>query len=294
MLLYKDEHLSCFNYGNDGNPSLEILRRGVGESFGGEITETMFVFFISGLCRLSYGEYNNMDVPGGRVVLFPPGTYYGVSVKEEAHIVMLKVRDIIQLCECMSIERLFAESSSERAAAGSLPSEPSKPSEQSAPGMLEIIEDVDLFITDMCKHFGRGLKCSYYLQTKTREFLFLLRAYYDKDSLAAFFAPMASSNAQFTLFVYRNYRKVKNLQELIAISSYSESTFKKIFTKLFGIPASIWLRKQKAELVFHELNANRLSIKQISHKYYFSSVSSFNTFCLRNFGQPPGKIRKTT
>ena len=283
-LLYSNEHTSCFNYEEESRLPLQVFQKGDGEQFEGDIIETVFVFFISGKCRLSYGEYLNIYVSGGKIILFPPGTHYKISVEESAHIAMLKVKGVIQLCECMSIEKLFSENS-----------RPAKIGERVSlskdPGILDINEHVYLFITDLCKHFGNGLRCLYYIQTKTKELFFLLRAYYDKESLAQFFAPLTSPNARFTLFVYNNYRRAKNLQELIDLSSYSESAFKKNFQKLFGVPASVWLRKQKAVHIFYDLNNPHLSLKEISNKYHFSSVSSFSTFCIQNFGNPPGKVR---
>ena len=284
MLLYKNEHISCFNYEEDHRLPLQIFKKGDGEQFEGDITETVFVFFISGKCRLSYGEYLNIDISGGRIILFPPGTYYKISVEEITDIVMLKIKGVIQLCECMSIEKLLSENSkSEKSSKGEFL--------RKGPGILDINDQVNLFIINLCKHFETGLRCIYYLQLKTKELFFLLRGYYDKEKLSEFFAPLTSANAKFTLFVYNNYRKAKNLQELITLSTYSESAFKKNFKKLFGVPASVWLRKQKAIHIFHDLNNPRLSLKEISNRYHFSSVSSFSTFCIQNFNKPPGKIR---
>ena len=286
MILYRNEHTSCFNYEDESSLPLQIFQKNEGEQFEGDIIETVFAFFISGKCRLSYSDYLNVNVSGGKIVLFPPGTYYKISVEESAHIVMLRVKGVIQLCDCMSIERLLSEDTPRKDIVV-------KPL-ATEPGMLDLNEDIRYFITDLCKQFSAGLKCIYYVQTKAKELFFLLRAYCDKERLAGFFSPLTSTNAKFTLFVYNNYRKTRSLQELIAKSPYSESAFKKNFRKLFGVPASVWLRKQKATLIFHDLNNPRLSLKEISIKYYFSSVSSFSTFCIQNFGKPPGKIRAHT
>ena len=280
MLLYPSEHTSCFNYEDLRALPLQIFTKSSGEQIEGDASDTVFVFFVNGESNLSYSEYRNINVPEGKVILLPPGTHYKISAVNDIHVVMLKIKGIIQLCECMSIDRLLQESM------------PNKKREVvRKPGMLDIGDDIRFFIAELCKHFTNGLKCAYYVQTKTRELFFLLRAYYEKEKLSAFFAPLLSDDARFTFFIYNNYRKVKNLQEFIAISTYSESAFKKKFKKSFGIPASTWLRKQKAMLIFHDLNNPVLSIKEISNKYHFSAISSFNAFCIQNFGRPPGRIR---
>lgn len=91
--------------------------------------------------------------------------------------------------------------------------------------------------------------------------------------------------------MYQNYRGVKNVRELAGLSLYSESGFKKQFQKVFGSPPSDWLRTQKASLIFHDLNCSDLSIKELSDKYEFATVSSFTTFCQHLFGKTPGQIR---
>ncbi|MCD8185740.1 MAG: AraC family transcriptional regulator [Rikenellaceae bacterium] len=91
--------------------------------------------------------------------------------------------------------------------------------------------------------------------------------------------------------MYRNYRHITSVQELADLSLYSSSGFKKQFYRVFGNSPSVWLRNRKSALIYQDLNGSGLSIKEIADKYHFSSVSSFSTFCRKNFGSPPGKIR---
>jgi len=91
--------------------------------------------------------------------------------------------------------------------------------------------------------------------------------------------------------MYRNYRHVNSVQELADLSLYSSSGFKKQFYRVFGHSPSSWLRDRKSALILQDLNSSSLRIKEIADKYNFSSVSSFSTFCRKNFGSPPGKIR---
>ena len=285
-MLYRNEHSSCFNYQGRKNNLLQIIHKNRGELLEEDINETVLIFFIEGKCSLSYNEYDRLDVPEGKIVLLPPGTRYRIHAKENIHIVTLKIKGVVKLCECMSIERLYFEGVAQTEDVAS-----ENKIKKINSRMLDIDDDILSFITNLCKHYQNGLRCIYYLEVKTKELFFLFRAYYSKEQLSGFFSPLLSSDARFTFFVYNNYRKVGNLQELISLSNYSESTFKKSFKKTFGVPASVWLRKQKATLIFHDLNNSQLSIKEISNKYHFAAVSSFSTFCIQNFGQPPGKIR---
>jgi len=84
---------------------------------------------------------------------------------------------------------------------------------------------------------------------------------------------------------------VKSVRELADIANYCLSGFKKQFRKVFGTSASEWMSNQKAVRVFQDLNSSPLSIKELSDRHGFSSVSAFSTFCQQKFGMPPGKIK---
>jgi len=158
--------------------------------------------------------------------------------------------------------------------------------------MLDINDRISMYIEHFVLCVDDGIRCSYYFETKMKELFFMLRAYYTKEELAGFFSPLVSKDSLFMNLMYKNYRKVKSVQELADISMYSTSGFKKQFNKVFGTSASEWLSDQKAALIFQDLNNPSLNIKEIAYKYDFSSVSSFSSFCLNKFGLPPGKMKK--
>lgn len=156
--------------------------------------------------------------------------------------------------------------------------------------MLTINDRIYKFVELMQECVDDGLKCEYYFEIKIKELFFLLRTYYSKEELLGFFSPLLSHNARFMNLMYQN-RNAKSVYELVDISMYSESGFKKQFQKVFGTSASTWLRNQKASLIYRDLHCSELSIKELADKYDFSSVSSFSTFCQSKFELPPGQIR---
>ncbi|NDW11766.1 AraC family transcriptional regulator [Bacteroides sp. 214] len=278
-ILYPQEHFSCYNYEKGQNARLEILKREAGSKIVRDLIDTEIVFVIDGHFTLSHAKFIDLDVTKGKILFFPPGSHVEAKVLEDTHIIICRVRGVLQLCECLNLEQLYREYGTKKGHDFH---------------MLDIKERVYSYIEHFVDCVDDGLKCSYYFATKMKELFFLLRAYYTKEELAAFFAPILGKDSQFMNLMYQNYRNVKSVQELASLSMYSPSGFKKQFSKVFGTSASEWLSDQKAALIFQDLNNSPLSFKELADKYGFSSVSSFNNFCLAKFGKPPGKIRQKT
>lgn len=278
-LLYPQEHFACYNYDKGQNARLEILKREAGKSIVRDLVDTEIVFVIEGRFSLSYGRYINLEVTKGKILFFPPGSHVDARVLEDTHIIVCRIRGVVQLCDCMPLDQLYREHGTKG---------------NDHFHMLEINERIYDYIEHFVSCVNDGLRCSSFFTIKMKELFFLLRAYYTKEDLAAFFAPLMGKDSQFMNLMYQNYRKVKSVQELADLSMYSPSGFKRQFTKVFGTSASEWLSDQKARLIFQDLNHSTLSIKELADKYDFSSVSSFSKFCLTKFGKPPGRVRPRT
>lgn len=251
------------------------MKQPAGYTFERNLVDTEIVFLIEGRFKLSYGKLIREDITQGKIMLFPPGSHVVAEVIEDVHFIICRVRDVMQLCECMSLERLHNE-------AGLMPE---------GFYMLDTNDRISKFIELFVDCVNDGLRCTYYFTTKMKEFFFMLRAYYTKEQLAGFFMPMLGKDAQFMNLMYRSYRSARSVQELAGISNYSLSGFKKQFHKVFGTSASEWMSEQKATRVFQDLNNSSLSIKELAERHGFSSVAAFSTFCQQKFGMPPGKIR---
>jgi len=278
-LLYPQEHFACFNYEKGQNARLEILKVPAGKWIIRDLVDTEIIFVIDGRFTLSYSKYVDLDIPKGKILLFPPGSHVEAEVLEDTHIIVCRVRGVVQLCDCLPLEQLHSERNGKK---------------EESFHTLEINNRISSYIENFVDCVNDGLRCSSYFATKMKELFFLLRAYYTKEELAAFFSPLLGKDSQFMNLMYQNYRSVKSVQELANLSLYSPSGFKKQFNKVFGTSASEWLSDQKAALIFQDLNHSSLNLKELADKYDFSSVSSFSNFCQNKFGKPPGKIRPRT
>jgi AraC-like DNA-binding protein len=265
------------NYDRGQNASLEIVKRKSGEVINHDLVTTELVFVIEGHFSLSYAKYNDLDITKGKIMFFPPGSRMKVRFLEDTHTIVCRVRGVVQLCECLPLEKLYDEYKNRIG---------------DNFHMLEINERIYNYIAGLVDCVEDGLRCSYYFSTKMKELFFMLRAYYAQEQLAAFFSPLASKDARFMKLMYENYRNVRSVQDLADLSMYSPSGFKKQFNRVFGMSASEWLSNQKASSIFYDLHNSGMRIKELADKYDFSSVSSFSTFCVNKFGISPGRMRK--
>jgi AraC-like DNA-binding protein len=139
-----------------------------------------------------------------------------------------------------------------------------------------------------------GLKCTHYQNLKRQEVLYYLRAYYSKEDLYAFFSPILNNDTIFANLIYQNYESIKNIGELADITHYSMSGFKRKFTTVFGISPAVWIKREKAKKIYHEINCSQKPFKIIANEYDFSSPAQFNEFCKKMYKMSPGTLRKNT
>lgn len=276
--LFTDGHLSCSNCRKEPNAYIEMIEKRAGDTIEKEFTGNQMFFVIDGVFTLIHAKYPDVEVTKDKIMLFPVGSRAKMNISCHTRLIVCKIGDVTQLCNCKPIERLYEEN-------GKLHKEEFR--------MLDANEHIQLYTDSLIKYFEyKGLKCFCFFKIKQKELFFLLKTYYPKDELARFFSPLLCKDSQFMNLVYKNYRYVKSVHELAEMSAYSLSGFKKHFCRTFGVPASEWISNQKSMLIFKDLNDPTLSIKEIADKYEFASVSSFSTFCVHKFGIPPGKIRK--
>lgn len=139
---------------------------------------------------------------------------------------------------------------------------------------------------------GQGIQSHQYTAIKLFELCQAMQYGYKREEAVAFFRPLLLSAHSFSDFVMRNYQKVKSVEELVSLSPYSLSVFKRRFREVFGEAPYRWMKAQKATRVLHLIRYTTKSFSQISFESGFSSQSQFNAFCKACFGMTPSGIRK--
>ncbi|MBD8346893.1 MULTISPECIES: helix-turn-helix transcriptional regulator [unclassified Dysgonomonas] len=275
-LLYKDEHLACYNYQKDDKAPIEGLKINATHSIENIVEESEIIFVIEGRFSISYGEISDRRVNSGQMFVLRQGYQYKIDAEADTFIMIFRINSQVNFCDRFSIQQLYQKEF--------------KIEDEFNP--LIINNRLSDFLSRAYANISDGLLCTHFLDLKRQELFFLLRAYYSKEDLARMFHPLLNNDQVFSNFIYDNHYKVKNIQQLVALSSYSVSAFNKRFKKSFGISPYKWMKDQRAKRIFHEINNYTKNFKVISEEYGFSSLSQFNDFCKVHFGLTPGEIRK--
>ncbi len=276
-LLYKEEHLSCFQYSKGQDPIIERIERGKDKYFQIYNDVNKIIFVLKGKIIISFNEQINVEIKEGEFFFVPPKSQYSSVAEEDSVVLLFRLNLSFNFCEHFSFEMLLSGKNTKKI--------PEVFSKLKANYLLaNYFKSLEMLLQD-------GLKCFYFLELKLRELLFLLRAYYTKEELYALFTSALSADIQFSNKVFENCDKVKSSKELAAIMNYSLSGLEKRFKRIFGVPVYQWLKLRKARNIYHEINCTKKTFAEIAFEYGFSSASYFNDFCKTNFGKTPGDIR---
>jgi AraC-like DNA-binding protein len=279
-LLYSEEHYACHLYGKEKTSPIEYITKEKGEKLEVSSLVTRIMFIMEGSFSFSSGRYIKQQVKKGSIFLLPPRFNCQMVFEEDTAIMDFHIYTKMNFCEQFPIELLYEEKHWYT------------DDDDEKMYLLPINKRIQDFLLLLTRILKDGLKCSYLFELKLKEVLYYLRAYYPKEELILFFAPIASNDATFSELIYEHANHVKTVHELAKITNYSLSGFKKRFQKNFGISAHEWITKQKAKKIYHEINCSRKTFTDISIEYNFSSPSHLDNFCKRVFGYSPGEIRK--
>lgn len=148
------------------------------------------------------------------------------------------------------------------------------------------------FMDSLKDYFQYELDKTEIQKVKHEEFFCLLTASYTKKQLASFFYPVIGKSFEFRKFIFDNYLKVKNIEELIQLQGITRKTFDRQFTDEFGVPAYQWILNQKAKHIRFALAETQDKMSDIMNRYGFVIAPHFTRFCKEQFNHSPLKLRK--
>ncbi|MDH6358326.1 AraC family transcriptional regulator [Parabacteroides sp. PF5-9] len=255
------------------NPPIKEIKLMIGKSFDGHFQDDRLIFVIEGVIHLLLGEAITQKNIEKKMFIISKGTTYNILAKEES---------VLLLFNFQGYRRLFEHFFS------SIDSPPKKYRFLT----LSIHEKIGCFMdTIRVCLLQEVLKMDYYY-VKLYELILLLTNYYEEKELQEFFLPFRYKNHTFSNFVMENHEKVKSVKELVALSNYSLSAFKKHFYETFGQAPYQWMKTQKAIRLYAGLTLTDKSLTEICDTFGFSSLSQLAAFCKSNFGKSPSMIRK--
>jgi AraC-like DNA-binding protein len=276
-LCHVEEHTSCFQYSAQ-DPTIEIFELRAKENIQTDSDSNQIVFAITGLFNITSKKFQNKKVKTGESILIPLHTPCVITAIEDVKMMVIKLNLSITFCDRLPLELLLETHG--------------KIKKETDIGVLKPNQRLIDYVNMMQEYIKDGLKCEFFFDIKTREFLFLIRAYYDKNVVFDFFKPIYSTDFIFSGDVYRNLDRVKTVKEMAEILNYSLSGFEKKFKKVFNMSPYQWMQEQKAKKIYHEIHCSKKTFTEMAFEYDFSSPAHFNVFCKLFFGCTPGELRK--
>lgn len=216
------------------------------------------------------------DIASGKMAFIPPLRTFSVNIGEDTTFYIYR----------LSMEHHFTESS--------IPLQWLYEAGTGAAGSGRVLHahpKIADFFDLLAGYIEDGLSTHLLYLHKAQELLFLLRNYYTREDIGAFFAPLVDYDHEFSDFVLSNYRRHRTAQDLAEASCHSLSAFNKLFRKTFGCSPYSWIRKQRAHDIYYDLITTNTPVKEICTAHGFGSLSQFTNFCKRQFGVSPRRLR---
>lgn len=255
---------------------VKIVELQKGQTYKHNLDESEIVFICKGRIRLSFGSKVDKILDRGRLTLLPPGAFVTMVVMEDTRMCTCKLTWEMKINESLRVEELY----------------PYTPQNGEFFKTLVMKKPIARFLHSLIPCIEDDLLGNHFIQIKMNELMHLLRAYYSRDEVAAFFYPLLGPDFAFRIYIYSHAAIVQSVKELAAGANMSERGFLQRFKRTMkGTPAGFMIR-QKASRIYQDLLYTNIPIKEISDKYGFSGVQSFTTFCKKNLQNSPAKIRK--
>ncbi|MBK5722756.1 helix-turn-helix transcriptional regulator [Dysgonomonas sp. Marseille-P4677] len=290
--LYSSDSQSYTNYGRGESPTIDNLNLSKGQIWPSRALNSKVVFVTNGTLSISYDKTSKDKLPKGTILLLAIGCQFNIYAEEDTSLVIVYLPNKPNNEELTLYKLLFKDILSEKHYnADHLPLQ-IKNTKKNDVYYLTIKECLWTYLENLNERIKDGLKSDIFFELKLKELFLLLRAYYSKEELFNFFAPLQHWEQDFYSTVINNFHNVKTIKELADLTNYSISGFEKKFKRIFNISAGNWIKQQKSMAILNEISNEETPFKNICFQNGFSSLSHFNNYCKLHFGQTPGEIRR--
>ena len=280
-LLYTNEHLSCINYQHDNQAAIVAQEIENGLPMQLFCTVNTVIIVTKNTIMITSDQITETTVNEWFMFFLPAGSNAEISAGGgTAEILQVRFFEKIAFCDSYSIEDL-AEVKRNKGNGSSLQTALYVHINEIMTGYISLLKDCH----------KAGLHCYNFNKLKVEEFLFMLRAFYSKEDLAAFFYNAVNTESQFTDTVMTNHLSCRSVAELAQKAGYSVSGFEKKFKRIFHESPYRWMTRQRQRYIYHYIRNSPVTISQISDDLGFGSPSIFNDYVKKNFKKTPGQLR---
>ena len=276
-LLYLNEHLSCLNYQMNSDVGFTCQQLEKEEVYRIDNSKSSCtLFMIEGDVIFDLGKYKGLRILQKEMVFIPQSIETRIKSMTGSKCILLFWDRNVSVCD-----KLFL---------GSLPV---RDEERTADNfILPIRKPLVKVLDSVGAYLEAKLLCKHMHLLKQQELLLVLKGFYTKKELAAFFSTSTGIRRHFEKFVIENYKKVSSVKEFADLYYVSERSCSRKFHSCFGESPYKWMQKKKAEQMLEMVCDLELSFQEISSKLGFSSPSHFTAYCRRMYGMSPTQLRE--
>ena len=276
-LLHIEEHLSCRNFMTTIEAGFKLIEFTEGTEFGEDNTNKNYLlFFLKGDFTMNYNQFQNKSFQEGDMILIPRSSSFKGIAQGGATLLSMFFDALENSCDKLELQLL---------------SDVCKKIEYNFEP-IKIHYPLTPFLEVLTYCISNGMNCSHLHKLMHREFLFLLRGFYEKEEIATLFYPIIGKRVEFKDFVMNNYTKVNNIEQFISLSNLGRSCFFARFTEVFGMTAKQWMLKQRNQLILKKLTEPGICIKDVIDELGFESQGYFGRYCKQHFGCTPKQLIK--
>ena len=280
-LRYANEHLFCGCQAHKGPSIWSIIELKAGGHYAKEGMElSTLVFLLVGDMTVSTASAVGQAVSGGQMFLVSASDNFYAQATTDALVLSCSLDRNVPQCNRFSFDQLQRF----------IP----PPDTQRRMGELTLLPIHNLLLRELEETrqvITSGLSCNHYQRLKKDLLFVLLRSFYNKEQLAALFAPMLSGDDNdFKAKVMQVYPHIKTALELMHELNMSATAFNRKFNKAFGYSARQWLIQKKKEKLFRDIVMTNITITELAYKYNFT-VNYMTAFCREHFGKSPTQLR---
>jgi AraC-like DNA-binding protein len=279
-LLYAQEHFSCPNYLDEVKYGFRYRKYAKGTLLERDSTYAYTILFVhQGIVRLNYNGYQERDIYAGEMFLIDIGSPFYIEFLEDTTALAMIFESWNFHCVVSPLSSL-------------------KPFYQDTDyntNILEINPQLRLFLQLQAMYIRNGVQCAHWHKTKIDEFFLILRCFYSKERLSVFLAPLLGGTSPFRKMCLELVSKARTVNGMIELSGMSRSSFYEQFSAEFGNKENPkeWLNEKFKYRVLCLASTADITVKELTFRLGFESVSSFCQYCKRHFDKTPQALIQT-
>lgn len=272
-----NEHKTCSNFKVDIGTGFHLQTFHSGETLSLVLPQcNHLLFFRKGSVTLSCNEYVDKNFQPGEMVFIPSGaTFYGTA-HDDVEWINFAFNTPMSGCDKFKLQALrpLCEDISYHFDA------------------LPVRDPIPLFLELLTNCLKAGMNCMHLHALKHQELFLYINGFYTKAEVAQLFYPIIGKSLSFRETIVNLAAEAVTVTDLVEGTHMSRRTFQRKFLEEFNEPAKKWLQKRLSVRIMNSLMDPENTLKDIMYECGFSSSSSFNQFCQKNFGGSPSEIRK--